>query len=195
MPPEFYQRKVTVVAKELLGKIFVHRSKGVTFSGIIVETEAYDQNDAASHSYKGISPRNEVMFRTGGCLYVYLIYGMYYCMNAVTGYEGKGEAVLIRALEPVEGIDTMIKNRFEEQDIAKIKPVNLTNGPGKLCEAFNISMKQNGRVLWSDDLYIAESPVFPSKHKILKTGRVGITKDIHLNRRYYIMNNKFVSRP
>jgi len=193
LPSDFYGSPATAVAQSLLGKIFVHSTKSTIYSGIIVETEAYDQTDAASHSYSGLSKRNEAMFKQGGHLYVYLIYGMYNCMNVVTGNEGSGEAVLIRAVEPVTGIREMIKNRFGRKESDMVRPADLTSGPGKLCKAFSIGLKHNGHSLLSDDIFFAESSLFSHKFRIIKTTRIGITKDSHLKRRFHIDNNSFVS--
>jgi len=137
----FYHRDILTVAKELLGKVLVHQSiEGIT-AGRVVEVEAYrGPEDKAAHSYGGRkTPRNDVMYGEKGHAYVYFIYGMYFCINATAGdREGKPEAVLIRALEPVIGQDLMEKRRG-----AKAKPANLTNGPGRLCMAMGITKTQN----------------------------------------------------
>jgi DNA-3-methyladenine glycosylase len=138
----FYQRDTIAVSKDLLGKILVHESSQGATSGRIVETEAYrGPEDQAAHSSGGRrTVRNEVMFGQKGHTYVYFIYGLYYCFNVTAGnVPGKPEAVLIRALEPVTGLDIMTKRR----SITKAKAVNLTNGPSKLCMAMAISKSQN----------------------------------------------------
>ncbi len=111
LPRSFYTRPTITVAKELLGKIFVRKIGKKILSGRIVEVEAYLRNDPACHAFRGMTERNRVMFNEGGYLYVYFTYGMHYCANIVTYKEGIGEAVLIRAVEPVDGIEVMIKNR------------------------------------------------------------------------------------
>ena len=118
---DFYRRHALAVAPELLGKLLVRKSEDKLLSGMIVETEAYDgANDAASHSFGGRTKRNSVMFEEGGLLYVYFTYGMYYCCNIVTGKKDSGQAVLIRALEPVDGIGEMNLNRFSKYDMHNI---------------------------------------------------------------------------
>src|SRR5437660_1070396 len=160
LPRSFYLRPTLTVAKDLLGKNLFRRIGNRFLIGKIVEVEAYlGELDPASHAYRGMTPRNEVMFRAGGHLYVYFTYGMHFCCNVVTEQKGKGRAVLLRAVEPVEGIDLMVRNR-EWTGIGKSQtaghfrdpqkgnqraiPPNLTNGPAKLCQAFGIARNQNG---------------------------------------------------
>lgn len=176
------------VARKLLGKILVRIYKGKILTGKIVETEAYlDENDFASHSAVGITERNKVMFGEAGLAYVYFTYGMHYCFNVVTGEVGKGSAVLIRALEPLDGIELMKKFR-NQTDIH-----NLTNGPAKLCQALKIDKKLNGEDLkTSSEIFIAEGE--KEKFEIVQTKRVGIEKSKDLLLRFYIKENKFISR-
>ncbi len=155
----------------------------------IVETEAYHQDDPASHSFAGLTKRTAPMFEAGGRLYVYFTYGTHYCINIVTGPEGVGEAVLLRAAEPIEGIEIMRKNRGVN-DIAK-----LTNGPGKLAQAFGITdTKLSGKRLGPDTIFLefAENPT--EKVEILTSARIGIRKAIDNPWRFYIKGNPFVSR-
>ena len=146
IPAEFYLQDTLSAARELLGKVLIkYEDNNKILSGIIIETEAYlGVNDAACHSFKISAPkpghRTEVMFRAGGCAYVYLIYGMYNCFNIVTREAGVAEAVLIRALEPLEGLDIMRERRNNNKD--------LCGGPGKLCQAFNITRNDNGVKLY-----------------------------------------------
>lgn len=148
---EFYERDTITVAKALLGQIFVRRENGVETSGIIVETEAYrGRNDAAAHSYKGKSERTSVMFGKKGLAYVYMIYGMYYCMNITCGPENEPEVVLLRALEPVGGIEVMEERRRTK----KLK--NLCSGPGKLCMAMDINKNLYGADLVESDVLFIE---------------------------------------
>jgi DNA-3-methyladenine glycosylase len=187
--PDFFIGTTEEIAKKLLGKILVRNIKGKILSGKIVETEAYlDENDLASHSAVGITERNKVMFGEAGLAYVYFTYGMHYCFNVVTGEEGKGSAVLIRALEPIEGIELMKKLR--QKDDLHI----LTNGPAKLCQALKIDKKLNGIDLkTSSEIYIAE-PSVNEKFEVVVSKRIGIEKSKDLPLRFYIKENKFVSK-
>ncbi|MCX8056032.1 MAG: DNA-3-methyladenine glycosylase [Ignavibacteria bacterium] len=185
----FFEGSTEEVAKKLLGKILVRVYKGKIISGKIVETEAYlDENDLASHSAVGITERNKVMFGKAGLAYVYFTYGMHYCFNVVTGEEGKGSAVLIRALEPIDGIEQMKK--FRNKNDLHI----LTNGPAKLCQALRIDKKLNGVDLkTSEEIFIAE-PETKENFDIVITTRIGIEKSKELPLRFYIRENKFVSK-
>jgi DNA-3-methyladenine glycosylase len=186
---DFYHQKTLKVAKALLGKKLVRRKNGKTIAGIIVETEAYLQDDPASHSYRGITPRCAPMFGPGGRAYVYFTYGMYYCFNVVTEKENYGGAVLIRALEPLEGIKFMQKNR------QKVRLTELTNGPGKLCQALAIDKRQNNQPLYlKGDLYIKDIGEKITSANIIQTTRIGITDAAHLPYRFYLKNNPWVSR-
>jgi DNA-3-methyladenine glycosylase len=185
---DFYLRTSIVVAKELLGKILVRKRGRKTYSGIIAETEAYTgRNDPAAHSYKGKTPRNEVMFSEGGVCYVYFTYGNHYCVNVVAEAKEIPHAVLIRSIEPLEGIQYMFKNR----DTDNIH--NLTNGPGKLTKAMEIDLSLNGEDLRGNKIFISE-PFEQIKFKILKSKRIGITKNTVKLWRFYIEDNPFVSR-
>jgi DNA-3-methyladenine glycosylase len=191
---EFYTRNLLIVAKELLGKIIVKRSGGKILSGKIVEVEAYHGDyDQASHAFRGKTKRNEVMFNEGGCLYVYFTYGVHYCANVVIGKKGKGIAVLIRAIEPVEGIDVMIKNRFGGELIQDKEKYSLTNGPGKLCQALGINRTHNGTDLTGNEIFILDQPKLKGK-EIGVGKRIGITRSVDLQWRFFIKDNPFVSR-
>lgn len=185
----FFKGSTEDVAKKLLGKILVRNYNGKILSGKIVETEAYlDENDLASHSAVGLTERNKVMFGEAGLAYVYFTYGMHYCFNVVTGEEGKGSAVLIRALEPLEGIELMKK--FRQKNDLHI----LTNGPAKLCQALKIDKKLNGIDLKkSSEIFIAELEI-EENFEIVVTTRIGIEKSKDLPLRFYIKENKFVSK-
>lgn len=194
---KFYSRGTETVAKELLGKLLIHEIEGERISGKIVETEAYlGVIDKAAHSYGGKrTPRVEVMYGKAGLSYVFIIYGMYYCFNVVTQKENVPEAVLIRALEPVEGLDRMANNRFKKSynDLTKTEIKNLTNGPGKLCDALEINKTLNGEDLCDNRLYIVDST---ENFNIVVDKRIGIdyaeeAKDFLL--RFYIQDNKYVS--
>ncbi|MEM5778067.1 MAG: DNA-3-methyladenine glycosylase [Candidatus Aenigmatarchaeota archaeon] len=182
----FYSRSTKIVAQELLGKILVHKTKEGICKGKIVETEAYFGScDPASHAYRKKTKRNYLMFETPGKAYVYFCYGNHWLFNVVAKKDKNPGAVLIRALEPLEGIELMKKRR-------KIKDIkNLTNGPGKLTKAFAISKEQNGLDLISDTLYIEDSK---EKFEIVKAKRIGISKGKNKLLRFYIKNNDFVSK-
>lgn len=154
----FYQRPTETVAQELLGKTLTHFVGGEKISGIIVETEAYlGLNDPACHSFHGQrTQRVEPMYLLGGHSYVYLIYGMHNCFNVVTGGTKTPEAVLIRALEPLEGKTLMLKNRALAS-LNKSSERALTNGPGKLCQALQIDRSHNSLPLWGEDIYISST--------------------------------------
>ena len=191
---EFYTRNLLFVARELLGKIIVKRSGGKILSGKIVEVEAYHGDyDQASHAFRGKTKRNEVMFNEGGCLYVYFTYGAHFCANIVVGKKGKGIAVLIRAIEPVEGIDVMIKNRFGRESIQDKEKYGLTNGPGKLCQALGINRVHNGTDLTRNEIFILDQPKLKGK-EIGVSKRIGITRSVDLQWRFFINANSFVSR-
>jgi len=186
-----------IITKESENKECIKRTLLI---GKIVETEAYmGFHDKGSHSYNGRrTPRNEVMYGEEGHAYVYFIYGMYYCLNAVAAEEGIAQAVLIRALEPVEGLDIMAVNRFNKP-LAELKSkdiLNLTSGPGKLCKAFNITRELNGEDLTGDKLYICKNTMKKDDFNIVEAKRIGIdyaeeAKDFLW--RFYIEGNKYVS--
>jgi DNA-3-methyladenine glycosylase len=190
----FYQRETIAVAKELLGKILVHENIEGTTAGRIVETEAYrGPEDRAAHSYGGRrTARNEVMFGQKGRAYVYFIYGLYYCFNVIAGnVSGKPEAVLIRALEPVVGVEIMAKRRGTKDG----KLGNLANGPGKLCMAMSILKAQDKTDLTDPPLYIEDAPLV-LQDDIMETTRVGVDYSGEWKNklwRFYIRNNRFVS--
>lgn len=184
----FYLRPTLTVAKDLLGKYIVRNFGKKTMAGMIVETEAYlGEKDPASHAYHGITKRNEVMFRQGGHLYVYFTYGMHFCANVVTEKSGKGRAVLIRAIEPVEGIKFMMKNRKMRGD------VNLTNGPAKFCEAFMINRSHNGISLLGNNIFITKGRSIKNS-QIISAKRIGIKNGTEKPWRFYIKDNIFVSK-
>lgn len=194
LPEKFYTRDVLTVARELPGKILVRKKGRKLFSGKIVEVEAYDgKTDRAAHSYKGITPRTEVMFRKGGYLYVYFTYGNHFCCNVVAGEEGHGSAVLIRAVEPIDGINFMSLNRFGVKNPDEKQFLNLTSGPGKLCKAFEINRSDSGMDLTGNQIYLLNRRKL-SDNQIVQTTRIGITKSVSLKWRFYIKNNPFVSR-
>ena len=184
---EFYHVTCLRAAKALIGKVLVRKSGSKVYSGIIVETEAYlGDKDPASHSFKGVTKRNEVMFGDGGNAYVYFTYGNHYCVNVVIGKAGLAHAVLIRAVEPVSGIEFMMKNRGRDNIY------NLCSGPGKLTMAMEIDLKQNGVSLLRNELFIAE-PIENRKHKVTATKRIGISKNADKLFRFIDKDSPFVS--
>ncbi|MDP4219236.1 MAG: DNA-3-methyladenine glycosylase [Bacteroidota bacterium] len=185
----FFQRKVQIVARDLLGS-YLHRKLGnEEMIGRIVETEAYHQSDPASHSYHGMTERNKIMFGEAGFSYVYFTYGMHYCMNIVTGFPDTGEAILFRALEPVHGTKEMFRRRKK----AKTER-DLLSGPAKLCEALGIARTENGiDLITGETLYLTRGSLGKDERIGVST-RVGITVGIDKNWRYYIKNNPFVSK-
>lgn len=191
---EFYIRNLIPVARNLLGKILVKKSGSKIISGKIVEVEAYHGDyDQASHAFKGKTKRNEVMFEIGGHLYVYFTYGAHFCANVVVGKKGKGIAVLIRAIEPIDGIDLMIKNRYGKKFSSDKEMNNLTNGPGKLCKAFDISNIHNGMNLTGNEIFILDQPKLKRKD-IGVSKRIGITRSVDLQWRFFIKDNPYVLR-
>lgn len=176
------------VAKNLLGYTLIHEStEGVT-AGIIVETEAYLQGDPACHAYRRKSVRNAPMFGEAGTIYVYQIYGMHFCVNISTNKKDIGEAVLIRALEPTLGIELMQERR--KTDLLK----NLCSGPGKLVQALGIHKEMNDWHILNSDLKIVNPEIQISDNEIITTTRIGITQGADLPYRFYVKDNKFVSK-
>lgn len=181
LPREFYHRDTILVAKELLGKHLVHvHDNGLTQIGKIVEVEAYlGPHDLAAHSAKGLTERTKVMFGPPGYAYVYLIYGMYHCVNAVTESAGHASAVLLRALEPIQNIHLR------------------TQGPGLLCKAMDIDKRLNGCDLLSNNFYITGD--LPTKRfTMVKRPRIGVDYAKHWAKRllrFYIKNNPYISKP
>ena len=175
----FYDRDTTLVAQELLGKYLVHRIDNLKRIGKIVETEAYlGPHDLAAHSARGLTPRTKVMFGPPGHAYVYLIYGMYYCMNVVTEREGHASAVLLRAIEPIQNIE------------------GRTQGPGLLCRAMDIDKRVNGHDLISDNFYISKNYQNETIN-IIKRPRIGVDYAKHWAKRllrFYVKGNPYISR-
>ena len=180
LPRSFYDRDTVLVARELLGKHLVRRTNDEERVGRIVEVEAYlGPHDLAAHSSRGLTDRTKVMFGPPGHAYVYLVYGMHFCMNVVTEAEGHASAVLLRAIEPVRNIQ------------------GRTQGPGLLCRAMEITKELNGHDLVSDDFYIAAEPG-ARPVTIVRRPRIGVEYARHWARRrlrFYIRGNAFVSRP
>jgi DNA-3-methyladenine glycosylase len=167
-------RGAVSAARHLIGwRLYTVEPDGAHTGGVIVETEAYQQDDAASHSYHGRTPRTDVMFGPPGRLYVYFTYGMHWCANIVTGVEGTGEAVLFRAIVPDSGLDHIQKRRSNRPN------AELTNGPAKLCQALAITGKDQGAILNNSHFLLL--PPYPEHTHvdIEATERIGIRKDTH----------------
>lgn len=196
---EFYRRDTLIVAKELLGNLIIKNIGNDIVVAKIVEVEAYRGTiDKAAHSYSGkVTNRTKIMYGDGGFAYVYLIYGMYYCMNIVVTTINNPEAILIRAVEPIDGIDIMSQLRFGKDfnDITKKQKINLTNGPGKLCIALNITKEDNGVDICGEDFYILDNE---KKDFTIETSkRINIdyseeAKDFYW--RFFIKDNLYVSK-
>ena len=181
LPEAFYLKDPDTVARSLLGKVLIRRFEdGSLAAGRISETEAYSPDDPASHSYSGASERNRVMFGAPGRAYVYLIYGIHHCLNAVTGPEGEGSAVLIRAMVPSSGIEHIRKRR------GAVVPGQLCNGPGKLCQALEIDRSLDGHNLEMQPLQILDDGFSLGDDQIEITPRIGISKAADHLRRYVI---------
>lgn len=189
---EFYLRDTELVAQELLGKLLIHKTEEGTAAGMIVEVESYlGPEDKGAHSYGNRkSERTRIQYGPGGYAYVFAIYGMHWCLNAVTNGPGKPEVVLVRALEPVEGIELMKSRRGTQ------KQIDLCNGPGKLCQALGITKAQYGADLCGDELYILE-------HRSFSDEEIGVSPRINIDYaqewkdrlwRYYVKGNAYVSK-
>lgn len=195
LPMAFYRRPVLQVAPELLGCIIVRTFRGRTVSGRIVEVEAYREDDPASHSYRGATARNEVMFGPGGSLYVYFTYGMHFCANVVTGVEGHGEAALIRGVEPLTGLDLMASRRYGRKRLRSPADVlSLCRGPARFCEAFHLSRPDNGIPLDSPEIFIAPLSTRPSGG-VARSGRIGIRHATEKRWRFFERGSPWVSGP
>ncbi len=193
---DFYKRNVLLVAEDLLGKIFVYNDLNleVKLSAKIVEVEAYDGKiDEAAHTFNGKTERNKIMFEEGGFLYVYFTYGIHFCANIVTGKKDHGTAVLLRAMEPISGLEVFGKRRFNKKELNEKEKINLLNGPAKICQAFNIDRKQNGTDLTKGEIYLLDAPKIPI-NKVVKTTRIGIKKSTELPWRFYIKDNQYISK-
>ncbi|MGH2572430.1 MAG: DNA-3-methyladenine glycosylase [Actinomycetota bacterium] len=188
LPRSFYARPSTVVARDLLGRLLIRRRSDVTLVGRIVECEAYQEGDPASHSFRGLTTRTEVMFGPPGHLYVYFTYGMHFCANVVTGRRGEGSAVLLRAVEPLEGIEWMRRRR------GVADPQALCSGPARLTQAFGIGRPDDGVDLVSGrDLFFSEGR--PLVEAQIGAGpRVGISVATDRVWRYFEAGSQFVSR-
>lgn len=183
--PTFLDEDATSVARKLLGCYLEREFDTHTARVMIVETESYDQYDAASHSFSGRTPRTDVMFGPSGHLYVYFTYGMHYCCNVVTGAEGEGAAVLIRGVMPIAGGEHLEMRR------GKTGPEAL-NGPAKLCQALDIDRRFNGHNLRAAPLRLIVGDRVAARD-IVSSPRIGISKERDALRRFYLRENPYVS--
>ena len=198
MFPEFLENPSDVAAPLLLGCTL---TRTITLNGEkhklvarIVETESYDQDDPASHAFGGSSERNAAMFGPAGHLYVYVSYGMHYCCNVVCGPEGFGSGCLVRAVEPLEGVEVMRELREAGRTYKHpLKLRDLTNGPGKVCAALGIDKGLYGHDLTVEPLVLDFTPLLPGE-TIGSSPRVGISKNVDAPKRFFIEENVFVSR-
>lgn len=186
LPQSFYSRDTLIVARELLGKVFHRHTTNAVFTARIVETEAYiAKNDPACHAFNGKTRRNEVMFGPPGFAYVYFTYGMHYCLNFVTEPEGVAAAVLIRALEPLSGIEIMKINR--KTNII----TNLCSGPAKLTQALSITKSDNGLPLFKGNFMVEDDGFLD--FEIITTSRIGIKQGTEFPWRFYIKDSPYIS--
>jgi DNA-3-methyladenine glycosylase len=185
----FFARPSPDVAPDLLGCVLVRRcADGTLLAARIVETEAYQEDDPASHSYRGRTPRNAVMFGPAGHLYVYFTYGMHFCMNVVTGAEGVGSAVLLRAAEPLDGLGEMTQLRGGRP------PRELCSGPARLCAAFGIDRSDDGTDLVRGGTIWVESRDEVGAGPITAGVRVGVTAGLDRAWRFWVDGDPWVSR-
>ena len=195
---DFFNRDTLIVAKELLGKIIVRNNRGIEYKARIVETEAYlGINDRAAHTFGGRkTERNKIMYEDAGTIYIYQTYGIHYLMNFVTLDKSHPQAVLIRAIEPIEEIDQMSVNRFGKnyKELNPYQKKNFSNGPGKLTKALDIDKSLNGKNLFGQQIYIIDGG---NEFDIETDVRIGIDyakEAIDYPYRFYIKNNTYVSK-
>ena len=188
LPRKFYKRDTVDVARDLLGKLLVRKIDSAMLAGKIVETEAYRaHDDPASHAFRGKTERNGVMFGEPGHAYVYFTYGNHFCLNVTARNHLPAGAVLIRAVEPIAGVESMLKNRQVSEN------TNIASGPGKLTKAMHITKEQNGKDLCSyGELYLANHDSIGYKIEI--SSRIGIVRATDKLWRFFIEGNPHVSR-
>lgn len=187
---DFFEQDTGAVARALLGHYLCHETTGGMMVGAIVETEAYlSVDDPACHASRGLTERNAAMFGPAGRAYIYLIYGCHYCFNVVTGPVGSGEAVLVRAVEPLEGSALMRQRRG-----LACSNRDLTSGPGKLCQAFGLDRSFNGCSLHEKPLYLAVNNNNMAYRPLQVTPRIGVTTASDRLLRFIVKDNPFLSR-
>jgi DNA-3-methyladenine glycosylase len=188
LPRSFYARSPLVVARDLIGRVLVRHAGGELLAGIIVEVEAYaGERDPASHAWRGETPRNRVMFGAPGHAYIYVSYGMHHCLNVVTGRAGEASAVLVRALEPIAGLDRMAGRRGVDD------PVRFMRGPGCVGQALGLTIAQNGTDLTRGPLRILDLPPERRGFAIARSPRIGIRRGIDRRWRWLLAGHPAVS--
>jgi DNA-3-methyladenine glycosylase len=194
LPSDFYDSPVLEVARELIGCVVEHALAGEPpVSGVIVETEAYHDSEPACHAFVGLTPRTRILFGPPGRAYVYRSYGIHALLNAVCEPEGVGAAVLIRALQPLDGIEAMRERRTPLG--ATMRDQDLCSGPGKLTQALGIELTENGGDLYDGPVRILPRPSAWREPDIVADIRIGITKAVELPWRFSVAHNPHVSRP
>lgn len=199
--PVFFTRDAVTVAQELLGTYLISHLDGISLGGRIVETEAYTADDPASHSYPGPTARNGSMYQVGGTLYVYLIYGVHYCLNVVTGPAGVGEAVLLRAIEPIWGVREMARRRQGKVSGPGASAGGegttlrgIADGPGKIAQALGVTTAEDGSSLLQGPVRIMLPPIPMAPDRIVATHRIGITKAARMHRRFVDAESSLLSK-
>ncbi|MCX8490871.1 MAG: DNA-3-methyladenine glycosylase [Cyclobacteriaceae bacterium] len=192
LPNSFYKRQNVIgIARELIGKVLVTNVNETLTSGVIVETEGYSDRERGCHAYNGMTERNNVMFGEGGMAYIYVCYGIHQMMNVVTNKKGKADAVLIRALKPLVGIDDMLE-RAKTNSVKRI-----TSGPGKLTKALGISRKLNGQSLKGAKIWIEDQGITIARQHVVSSPRIGIDyagEDALLPWRFSLKDSEWVSK-
>jgi DNA-3-methyladenine glycosylase len=185
----FYDRDAVDITRDLIGSLIVRKLDGATLAGFIVEAEAYKECEPACHAHRGRTKRTEVMFGPGGYAYIYFVYGMYWCLNVTSEPDGKAAASLIRAVEPITGMETMKRLRNREN------PAEFCSGPGKLTMAFGLDGKLNGHDISKPPLRILALPDdLKPRVKLRRSERIGLTVAKNLKYRFYADSNPHVSR-
>jgi DNA-3-methyladenine glycosylase len=193
LPPEFYLQKTEEVARQLLGKGLYVAKGSAPLLLEVTEVEAYlGARDPASHAYRGVTRRNWPMFERGGTCYVYLSYGINYCMNVATQGKGVGEAILFRAGTPLLGVEAMAENRGFSRNAIPMR--NLLSGPGKFCQAMGVDLSFNGLTFDADDFKLVDLGKNPPSQNIGTSGRIGISKAKDEPLRFFIKSSPWLSR-
>jgi DNA-3-methyladenine glycosylase len=185
LPPSFFTQDAVTLAQALLGCELIHATDSQVVAGIIVETEAYRQDDQASHSFRGQTQRNSVMFGPAGHLYVYFTYGMHYCCNIVGGGQGSAEAVLLRALQPTQGLELMQKRRHTDS------LHNLCSGPAKLVQALGLGPADNGVSVTTPRLHLRPRHTTPI---VIASPRIGIRQATDKPWRFFVAKNPHITK-
>lgn len=192
--PEFFARNTVIVARDLIGQLLVRDIEDIRYVSIIVETEAYREDDPASHSFRGPTNRNRVMFGPPGFAYMYRSYGVHHCLNVVTEDEGRGCAVLIRAVEPIGELGSLWRRRFPASVFDPRRAKLLTNGPGKLTQAYAITVDRfNGHPFDASPLRIV-APVDKKARTVVSDVRIGISHGKEKVWRFVDTSSEYISR-